>query len=202
VSSAPREREGGHAGHAPFVHPSAVVDAGAVLAPGVRVWHFAHVSDGANVGEGTVLGHGVYVGPNVSIGRGCRIQNHVSVFEGVTLGDEVFVGPSAVFTNVVHPRAHVDRRTEFGMTVVARRVTIGANATILCGVTLSEYAFVGAGSVVTKDVQPRVLVRGVPARPVGFACDCGERLPRRGSLICMRCGARYAEAPGGGLVRA
>jgi UDP-2-acetamido-3-amino-2,3-dideoxy-glucuronate N-acetyltransferase len=184
-----------------FVHPTAVIDAGAVLEPGVKVWHHVHVSAGARVGEGTVLGQGVYVGPGVRIGRGCKVQNHVSVYEGVTLEEEVFVGPSAVFTNVLRPRAHVNRKEEFLPTLVRRRATIGANATVLCGRTLGEGAFVGAGAVVTHDVPPRVLVVGAPARAVGFACDCGETLPSGGPLACRRCGAAYAKADGGGLRR-
>ncbi len=184
----------------PFVHPSAVIDAGAVLGPGTKVWHFAHVCAGARVGAGTVLGQGCYVGPGVEIGPGCRIQNHVSVYEGVTLAEEVFVGPSAVFTNVRNPRAHVSRRGEFAPTRVARRVTIGANATIVCGVSLGEGAFVGAGAVVTRDVAPRSLVLGTPARPRGHACDCGERLPEPLGP-CRRCGALHRVRPDGGLDR-
>jgi UDP-2-acetamido-3-amino-2,3-dideoxy-glucuronate N-acetyltransferase len=185
-----------------FVHPTAIVDPGAVVAPGAKVWHFAHVCAGAHVGEGSVLGQNVYVGPGVAIGRGCKIQNNVSVYEGVTLEDEVFVGPSAVFTNVRNPRAHVVRRGEFAPTLVRRHATIGANATIVCGVTLEEGAFVAAGAVVTKDVAPFALVRGVPARARGFACRCGEVLvgsARSRRLACARCGAGYAPRKGGGL---
>jgi UDP-2-acetamido-3-amino-2,3-dideoxy-glucuronate N-acetyltransferase len=185
----------------PFVHPTAVVDVGAVLEPGVKVWHFAHVCAGARLGAGTVLGQGGYVGPGVSVGRGCKIQNHVSIYEGVELAEEVFVGPHAAFTNVRHPRAHVSRRGEFDRTRVARYVTIGCNATVVCGVSLGEGAFVAAGAVVTRDVAPRVLVMGAPARAVGHACDCGERLPGA-RLPCPRCGARYVPRPDGGLDRA
>lgn len=187
----------------PFVHPSAIVDDGAVLGDGAKVWHFAHVCGGARVGAGSVLGQNVYVGPGVSIGTGCKLQNNVSVYEGVTLEDDVFVGPSAVFTNVRTPRAHVVRRGEFAPTLVRRHATIGANATVVCGVTLEEGAFVAAGAVVTKDVPPFAVVKGVPARVTGFACGCGEMLaggarPRR--FVCARCGAAYARAAGGGLV--
>jgi UDP-2-acetamido-3-amino-2,3-dideoxy-glucuronate N-acetyltransferase len=175
-----------------------VVDAGAVLEAGVRVWHFAHVCAGARVGAGTVLGQGTYVGPGVEIGRGCKLQNHVSVYEGVTLAEEVFVGPSAVFTNVRTPRAHVSRRGEFALTRVERRATVGANATVVCGVTLGEACFVGAGAVVTHDVPPRALVLGSPARVRGCSCDCGERLPGA-ALTCGRCGARYKARADGGL---
>ncbi len=181
------------------VHPSAVVDEGAHLGEGARVWHFVHVCSGARVGDGTSLGQNVFVAPNVEIGAGCKLQNNVSVYEGVTLEDEVFVGPSAVFTNVRTPRAHVSRRgaEHYVPTHVHRRATIGANATIVCGVTLGEAAFVAAGAVVTQDVPPRVLVQGCPARPAGFACDCGEVLPD--SLACARCGATYVRRDDGGL---
>jgi UDP-2-acetamido-3-amino-2,3-dideoxy-glucuronate N-acetyltransferase len=181
------------------VHPTAVVDDGARLGPRVKVWHHAHVCAGADVGEGTVLGQGVYVGPGVRIGRGCKVQNHVSVYEGVTLGDEVFVGPSAVFTNVRNPRAHVSRRGEFAETRVLARATIGANATVVCGVTLGERCFVGAGAVVTRDVPPGALVLGAPARVAGAMCGCGERLPGPGPrFACARCGARWRARAGGG----
>lgn len=187
-----------------WVHPSAVVDEGAQLAPGVKVWHFAHVCAGASVGRDCVLGQNVFVAPRVSIGAGCKLQNNVSVYEGVTLEDEVFVGPSAVFTNVRTPRAHVSRRHAFVPTLVRRRATIGANATVVCGVEIGQAAFVAAGAVVTRDVPPRTLVQGCPARPVGFSCDCGERLPlaaaeREGVLRCGACEASYRRREDGGL---
>lgn len=186
----------------PFVHPTAVVDAGAELGAGVKVWHFSHVCAGARVGAGAVLGQNVYVGPGVTVGRGCKVQNNVSVYEGVTLEDDVFVGPSAVFTNVRTPRAHVVRRGEFAPTLVRRHASIGANATVVCGVTLEEGAFVAAGAVVTKDVPPFAVVKGVPARVTGWACRCGEMLegkPRARRFVCARCGAAYAVARTGGL---
>jgi UDP-2-acetamido-3-amino-2,3-dideoxy-glucuronate N-acetyltransferase len=191
------------AGREAYVHPSAVVDEGAILGAGVRIWHFAHVSAGARVGSGTVLGQGTYVGPGVEIGRGCKIQNHVSVYEGVVLADEVFVGPSAVFTNVRHPRAHVSRRGAFRPTRVGRHATIGANATIVCGVEVGERAFVAAGAVVTRDVAPGRLVLGSPARPAGWVCGCGERLADEGEIKrCARCGASWREAAHGGVEEA
>lgn len=191
-----------------WVHPSAVVDAGAVLGPGTKVWHFVHVCAGATIGARCVLGQNVFVAPDVRIGDGCKLQNNVSVYTGVTLADEVFVGPSAVFTNVLTPRAHVNRKQEFSPTRVGRRVSIGANATIVCGITLGEGSFVAAGAVVTKDVPPYVQVQGAPARPTGFRCDCGEALEDpvpdddgRGTFRCGRCGASYVARGDGGLDR-
>jgi UDP-2-acetamido-3-amino-2,3-dideoxy-glucuronate N-acetyltransferase len=194
---------------AAYVHPTAVVDPGAVLEPGVKVWHFVHVSAGARIGRGTSLGQNVFVAPKVVVGAGCKIQNNVSLYEGVTLEDEVFVGPSAVFTNVINPRAHVVRRAEFAPTLVKRRATVGANATIVCGTTLHEGAFVGAGAVVTQDVQPYSVVLGVPAKPLGVVCQCGVMLSKIGRppvlaktiLRCAACGATYRPLPTGGLAR-
>jgi UDP-2-acetamido-3-amino-2,3-dideoxy-glucuronate N-acetyltransferase len=192
----------------PYVHPTAVVDAGATLGAGSKVWHFVHVSPGASIGEGCVLGQNVFVAGGVVLGRGCRVQNNVSLYEGVVLGDEVFVGPSAVFTNVRTPRSHVSRKHAYEPTIVRRRATIGANSTIVCGVTLGEASFVAAGAVVTKDVPPHVLVAGVPARPIGHACECGEVLPplrpargRGPATSCASCGAAYGRREGGGLER-
>ncbi|MDJ0975592.1 MAG: acyltransferase [Planctomycetota bacterium] len=183
----------------PFVHPTAVVDEGAALGPDARIWHFSHVCSGARIGAGSVLGQNVYVGPQVQIGAGCKIQNNVSVYEGVELEDDVFVGPSAVFTNVRTPRAHVSRKAEFDLTRVGRYVTIGANATVVCGVTLAEGAFVAAGAVVTQDVPPYVLMQGAPARAVGHMCRCGARLPEGEAPRCARCGQGYRAREGGGL---
>ena len=173
----------------PFIHDTAVVDEGADVGPDSRIWHFTHVSKGATIGARCVLGQGVFVGPGVSIGNGVKIQNHVSVYSGVTLADDVFLGPSCVFTNVLTPRAHVERKEEFAPTPVGRGVTVGANATIVCGHALGDYALIGAGSVVTKDVDPHAVVVGNPAKRVGWACRCGEVLPESG--VCSRCGDRY-----------
>jgi UDP-2-acetamido-3-amino-2,3-dideoxy-glucuronate N-acetyltransferase len=173
---------------AAVIHPSAIVDAGARIGDGTRVWHFVQVAPGAVIGARCTIGHGCYVG-NVVVGDGCRIQNQVSLFDGVTLEDDVFVGPHAAFTNVAHPRAHVSRHGEFAPTRVCRGATIGANATIRCGVTIGAYALVGAGAVVTRDVAAHAIVTGVPARRTGWACACGETLPA--SLACARCGASY-----------
>lgn len=172
-----------------FVHPTAIVDGpGTHVGTDTSIWHFVHIAAGAWIGDRCVIGHGCYVG-RVRIGHGCRIQNHVSIFDGVTLEDDVFCGPSCVFTNVKHPRAHVRRRSELARTLVCKGATIGANATILCGITIGEYALVGAGAVVTHDVPPHALVVGAPARRVGWACRCGETLAA--DLSCVRCGDHY-----------
>lgn len=174
---------------APFVHETAVVDDEVEIEEGVRIWHFTHVSRGAHIGARSVLGQNVFVGPDVRIGHGAKIQNNVSVYAGVTVDDEVFLGPSCVFTNVLTPRAHVERKTEFAPTRVGRGVTVGANATIICGHDLGEYALIGAGSVVTRDVLPHAVVVGNPAMRTAWACRCGEVLPGNG--VCARCGDRY-----------
>lgn len=166
------------------VHETAIVDDDAVIGEGTKIWHWVHVCRGAQIGRDCVLGQNVYIGPGVVIGDGCKIQNNVSIYAGVTLEDEVFVGPSAVFTNVKLPRAAVDRSDEFAPTLVRRGATIGANATIVCGVELGELSFVGAGSVVTRDVASRALVVGNPARTIGTVCACGE--PLRDDA-CPRC---------------
>jgi UDP-2-acetamido-3-amino-2,3-dideoxy-glucuronate N-acetyltransferase len=167
-----------------FTHPSAVVDPGATIGAGTKIWHFVHVSGGARIGRDVVVGQGCFVA-NVTIGDGVRIQNNVSIYDGVELEDHVFVGPSAVFTNVINPRSEVSRKHEYKATRVGRGASIGANATIVCGVTIGAYAFVGAGAVVTHDVEPHAVVVGVPARALGWMCTCGERLDRWPS----RCGA-------------
>jgi UDP-2-acetamido-3-amino-2,3-dideoxy-glucuronate N-acetyltransferase len=184
-----------------FVHPSSVVDPGAVLGEGTKVWHFCHVSGGARVGQGCVLGQNVYLG-NVVVGGNVRIQNNVSVYDGVTLEDDVFCGPSMVFTNVINPRSHVNRKSEFRPTLVRRGASIGANATILCGATVGEYAFVAAGAVVRGDVAPHSLVAGVPAVPKGWMCRCGVRLDAPVHAVagarytCTACGAVYRGGAG------
>jgi UDP-2-acetamido-3-amino-2,3-dideoxy-glucuronate N-acetyltransferase len=179
----------------PFIHGTAVVDDGARIGAGSRIWHFTHVCAGATIGKRCVLGQNVFVGPGVAIGNGVKIQNNVSVYAGVAIADDVFLGPSCVFTNVLTPRAHVERKEEFAPTPVGRGVTVGANATIVCGHGLGEYALVGAGSVVTKDVPAHAVVVGNPARRIGWACRCGEVLPA--SYVCARCGDQYETTDAG-----
>lgn len=178
-----------------YIHPSAIVDEGAEIGPGVKIWHFTHVLKGTCIGEGSNLGQNVMVGPNVRVGARVKVQNNVSIYEGVTLEDEVFCGPSCVFTNVLTPRAFVERKAEFAPTLVKRGATIGANATIVCGVTIGRYAMVGAGAVVTRDVRDHALVLGNPARQRGWVSRTGEVL--RGNLVCPRTGERYRESRGG-----
>jgi len=158
------------------IHSSAIVDHGAALGDGTRVWHFAHVCAGARIGEDCSLGQNVYVGNDVVLGNQVKVQNNVSIYDAVTLEDEVFCGPSMVFTNVYNPRAAVTRKHEYRRTLVRRGATIGANATIVCGVSIGEYAFVAAGAVVNRDVPAFALVAGVPARQIGWISRFGERL--------------------------
>ncbi len=168
-----------------WAHATAVIDRGAQVGAGTKVWHFCHVAGGARIGVGCVLGQNVYVAPTAAIGDGCRIQNNVSIYDGVILEDQVFVGPAAVFTNVRVPRAAFDRRQDIQPTRVRRGATIGANATIVCGVTIGEYAFVAAGAVVTSDVAPSTVVAGNPARRQGSICRCGET--RGSAQKCRQC---------------
>ncbi len=180
-----------------FVHESAYVDDGARIGKDSKIWHFAHVMSGAVIGERCNLGQNVVVMPGTRIGNNVKIQNNVSIYEGVVLEDDVFCGPSCVFTNVMHPRSHVSRKNEYLPTLVRRGATIGANATVVCGTTIGEYAFIGAGAVVTADVPAFGLMVGVPARRVGWACQCGERLQvSDGRGNCPRCRWSYREAGG------
>jgi len=174
-----------------MIHESAWIDEGARIGGGTRVWHFCHVLAGARVGANCVLGQNVMIGAGVVVGDGCKIQNNVSVYEGVTLEDDVFCGPSAVFTNVINPRAAVDRKKEFRPTHVERGATIGANATIVCGHRLGKYCFVAAGAVITRDVPDFAVMVGVPARRIGWMSHGGERLGP--DLVCPATGRRYRE---------
>lgn len=178
------------------IHPTAIVDEGAIVGAGTKVWHWVHISAGARVGTGCSLGQNVYVGNQVSIGNNVRIQNNVSVYDGVTLEDDVFCGPSMVFTNVYNPRSHVPRKSEYRKTLVRRGASIGANATVLCGVTIGQYAFVGAGAVVKASIPDFAVVAGVPARLIGWMSRDGLRLdlPLHGSgrARCPSSGELYA----------
>ena len=180
------------------------MDEGAKVGRGSRIWHFCHVMAGAEIGENCTLGQNVFVAKAVRIGNGVKIQNNVSVYEGVVLEDDVFVGPSVVFTNVRIPRAPFprNRSEDFLPTLVKRGATIGANATIVCGVTIGEWAFVAAGAVVTKDVPPYALVAGVPAKPLGWVCECGERISfEKETARCQACGRCYRLAEPGRVER-
>ena len=174
-----------------MIHPTAVVDEGAKVGAGSRIWHFCHVMPGAAIGRRVTLGQNVFVASTVRIGDGTKVQNNVSLYDGVTLESDVFLGPSCVFTNVRHPRSTVSRRNEFEPTLVGRGATIGANATIVCGIKIGAYAFVGAGAVVTREVPAHALVTGVPARQSGWVCSCGETLVTQPNMDCQRCGASY-----------
>lgn len=180
-----------------FAHQSSFIDEGAKIGKGTKIWHFCHVMPGAEIGENCNLGQNVVVMPGTRIGNNVKIQNNVSIYEGVILEDDVFCGPSCVFTNVMNPRSHVSRKSEYMETHVERGASIGANSTVICGVTLGEYCFIGAGAVVTSDVAPYALMVGVPARRVGWMCRCGERLHVTGGVgKCERCGSSYREESG------
>ncbi|HXU81076.1 MAG TPA: acyltransferase [Polyangia bacterium] len=183
-----------------WAHPSAFVDEPSHVGAGTKIWHFCHVMAGARIGAGCSLGQNVFVGAKAVVGSRCKIQNNVSLYDAVELEDEVFVGPSAVFTNVVNPRAFVERKHEYRPTVVRRGATIGANATVVCGHEIGAYAFVAAGAVVTHDVAAHALVKGVPARFAGWVCRCGTVLGADGAgFLCGECGKRY-QLSGNGLV--
>jgi UDP-2-acetamido-3-amino-2,3-dideoxy-glucuronate N-acetyltransferase len=177
------------------IHPSAIVDEGAQIGEGSRVWHFVHVCGGAKIGRGVSLGQSVFVGNQVTIGDRCKVQNNVSVYDNVTLEEGVFCGPSMVFTNVHNPRALIERKNEYRNTLVKKGATLGANCTVVCGVTIGEYAFVGAGAVVNKDVKPYALMVGVPARQIGWMSQHGDQLniPLTGTAqtLCPATGMRY-----------
>lgn len=177
------------------VHPTAIVDDGAQIGEGSRVWHWVHVCGGAKIGKGVSLGQNVFVGNKVVIGDHCKIQNNVSVYDNVMLEEGVFCGPSMVFTNVYNPRSLIERKSEYRDTLVKKGATLGANCTVVCGVTIGEYAFVGAGAVVNKDVKPYALMTGVPARQMGWMSEHGERIPLpltgQGQHTCPHTGQTY-----------
>ncbi len=178
-----------------FVHQTAIVDTGAVVGAGTKIWHFSHVLSGSKIGERCNIGQNVVVGPGVAIGRECKIQNNVSVYKGVTLEDGVFCGPSMVFTNIYNPRAEISKMDQVRPTLAKKGATIGANATVVCGTTLGRYSFVGAGAVVTRNVPDHALVLGNPAKQIGWMCECGERLSE--DLECLACGKCYVKVAEG-----
>lgn len=177
------------------VHSSAIIDEGAQIGEGSRIWHFVHVSGGAKIGNSVSLGQNVFVGNKVTIGDKCKIQNNVSVYDNVTLEEGVFCGPSMVFTNVYNPRSLIERKNEYLDTLVKKGTTIGANCTIVCGVTIGEFAFIGAGAVVNKDVKPYALMLGVPAKQFGWMSEFGEQIPLpingEGQYTCPHTGQVY-----------
>lgn len=187
-----------------MIHPSAIVDDGAQIGDGSRVWHFVHVCAGAKIGKGVSLGQNVFVGNKVSIGDNCKIQNNVSVYDNVTLEEGVFCGPSMVFTNVYNPRSLIERKSEYRDTLIRKGATLGANCTIVCGVTVGEYAFIGAGAVINKDVPAYALMVGVPARQIGWMSAYGEQLDLpltgEGSAACPHTGDTY-QLNGGQVTR-
>ena len=172
------------------IHATAIVDEGAQIGEGSRVWHWVHVCGGARIGKGVSLGQNVFIGNKVVIGDRCKIQNNVSVYDNVTLEEGVFCGPSTVFTNVYNPRALIERKNEYRDTLVKNGATLGANCTIVCGITIGEHAFIGAGAVVNRNVLPYALMLGVPARRIGWMCSCGAQLHGKGHARC-ECGAIY-----------
>lgn len=179
-----------------FLHESSYVDQPASIGEGTKIWHFSHIMKNCRIGESCNIGQNVVISPDVVIGRNVKIQNNVSVYTGCILEDDVFCGPSMVFTNVVNPRSHVIRRDEYKTTLVRRGASIGANSTVVCGITIGRFAFIGAGSVVTRDVPDYALLYGNPARIRGWMCNCGIKLPlavdgARQSAACPECGRQY-----------
>ena len=192
-----------------FVHESSYIDEGAEIGAGTKIWHFCHVMPRARIGERCNIGQNVLVSPDVTVGNNVKIQNNVSLYTGVVVEDDAFLGPSMVFTNVINPRSHVNRKDQYKTTLVRKGASIGANATIICGVTLGCYCFVGAGSVVTRDVPDHALIYGSPARIHGWMCQCGEQLTFTDqdggeSATCHSCGTAYRKqgqivSPEGGV---
>jgi UDP-2-acetamido-3-amino-2,3-dideoxy-glucuronate N-acetyltransferase len=183
-----------------FIHESSFVDDNVEIGQDTMIWHFSHILSGSRIGKQCIVGQNVMIGPDVIIGNKCKFQNNISIYKGVTIEDEVFCGPSCVFTNVYNPRAFIDRRNEFAPTVVKRGATIGANATIICGITIGKYAMIAAGAVVKQDVPDYAIVTGVPAKQVGWACKCGVTLKTNAArkkakgdsmLACSYCSNEY-----------
>jgi len=181
-----------------FIHESSYIDNDVTIGEGTKIWHFCHIMPRTNIGKNCVFGQNVTAGPDVEIGESCKIQNNVSIYKGVVLEDGVFCGPSMVFTNVMNPRAFIERKSEFKKTVVKKGATIGANATIVCGITIGEYALIGAGAVVRKDVKPYALMVGVPARRIGWVDKGGVKMvfDKNGVAVDSYDGTRYLEIDG------
>jgi UDP-2-acetamido-3-amino-2,3-dideoxy-glucuronate N-acetyltransferase len=176
-----------------FAHESAVIDDGCKIGKGTKIWHFSHIMSGCEIGENCNIGQNVVVSPSVRLGKNVKVQNNVSIYTGVICEDDVFLGPSMVFTNVINPRSAVNRKSEYGSTLVGKGATIGANATIVCGITIGKYAFIGAGAVVTRNVKPYALVIGNPAKQTGWMSEYGHKLKfdEDGFAICKESGNRY-----------
>jgi UDP-2-acetamido-3-amino-2,3-dideoxy-glucuronate N-acetyltransferase len=177
-----------------FVHESSYIDEPCEIGEGTKIWHFSHIMAGSRIGRGCNIGQNVVISPDVTLGDNVKIQNNVSVYTGVICEDDVFIGPSAVFTNVINPRSHINRKSEYKKTIIRKGASIGANATIVCGHEIGRYAFIGAGAVVTKDVPDFALVVGNPARHAGWVCRCGVRLNFKegeNSAVCHECGTGY-----------
>jgi len=182
-----------------FIHESSYIDDGVSIGSGTQIWHFCHIISGSRIGEKCKIGQNVVIGPDVFIGNGCKIQNNVSIYKGVTLEDNVFCGPSMVFTNVFNPRAHIQRMDEARPTLVKKGATLGANCTIVCGHPIGLYAFVAAGTVVSKDIPDYALVAGNPSRQIGWVCQCGEKISEE--LFCSNCAIQYTQdRSSGGLI--
>ncbi len=176
-----------------FAHPTAIIDEACEIGKDVRIWHFSHIMPGCKIGDGSNIGQNVVVSPKVILGKNVRVQNNVSLYEGVVCEDDVFLGPSMVFTNVINPRSAVSRKNEFRQTLVRKGASIGANATIVCGNEIGEFAFIGAGAVVTKPVAPYALVVGNPAKQIGWMSEFGHRLnfDENGLAVCSESGEKY-----------
>jgi UDP-2-acetamido-3-amino-2,3-dideoxy-glucuronate N-acetyltransferase len=177
------------------IHPTSQVDEGAEIGTGTKIWHFSHIIAGSKIGKSCSIGQNVVIGPDVTVGNGCKIQNNVSVYKGVTFEDYVFCGPSAVFTNVINPRAEIKRMSEIKPTLIKKGASLGANCTIVCGHTIGRYAFIAAGAVVTRDVPDYALMIGNPARQKGWLCQCGNKLG--GKYKCPQCGNKYKKSKQG-----
>ncbi len=177
-----------------FVHSSSCIDENVKIGKGTKIWHFSHILEGSDVGENCIIGQNVVIGPDVKVGNGCKIQNNVSLYKGITLEDGVFCGPSCVFTNVINPRAFIVRKEEYRPTLLKQGATIGANATVICGITIGSFAFIGAGAVVAKDIPDFGLVYGNPAKLQGWMCECGIKLEFEGDkAICKVCKKEYEQ---------